>query len=112
MALDYGGTFVVNLARRSISPRQFGRDKETGEMKSVLFQKAVCFIHANAGGFADTRHTNILKVGCLISGSSFLQIEILDSEVGTVVIRNHSPIPSPYSPWIVQMRGYDLSFAT
>jgi len=53
VALDYGGTFVVNLARRSISPRQFGRDKETGEMKSVLFQKAVCFIHANAGGFAD-----------------------------------------------------------
>lgn len=53
VALDYGGNFVVNLARRSISPRQFGTDKETGEMKSVLFQKAVCFIHANAGGFAD-----------------------------------------------------------
>lgn len=53
VALDYGGSFVVNLARRSISPRQFGTDKETGEMKSVLFQKAVCFIHANAGGFAD-----------------------------------------------------------
>ena len=58
MALDYGGSFVVNLARRSISPRQFGTDKETGEMKSVLFQKAVCFIHANAGGFADAQPDN------------------------------------------------------
>ena len=52
VTLDYGGAFVVNLARRSISPRQFGKD-EMGSIKSVLFQKAVCFIHANAGGFSD-----------------------------------------------------------
>ena len=54
MALDYGGAFVVNLARRSLAPRQFGIDKFTGQMKSVLFQRPVCFIHANAGGVADS----------------------------------------------------------
>ena len=68
---------MVNLARRSISPRQFGRDKETGEMKSVLFQKAVCFIHANAGGFADTRiFTRPKKSNVFSSLDSFLQITI------------------------------------
>eukprot|EP00913_Durusdinium_trenchii_P003820 g3537.t1 len=33
VTLDYGGAFVVNLARRSISPRQFGKD-EMGSIKS------------------------------------------------------------------------------
>ncbi|CAE7566262.1 unnamed protein product [Symbiodinium natans] len=54
VSLDYGGNFVVNLARRSISPRQFGIDEDTGQLKSVLFQRPVCFIHANAGGVADS----------------------------------------------------------
>ena len=45
---------MVNLARRSISPRQFGIDEDTGQLKSVLFQRPVCFIHANAGGVADS----------------------------------------------------------
>ena len=44
---------MVNLARRSLSPRQFGIDPQTGQLKSVLFQRPVCFIHANSGGVAD-----------------------------------------------------------
>ncbi|CAE8712775.1 unnamed protein product, partial [Polarella glacialis] len=53
VALDYGGTFVTNLARRSVAARQFGVDKSTGQVKSVIFQKPVCFMHANGGGYAD-----------------------------------------------------------
>eukprot|EP00439_Symbiodinium_sp_Y106_P075220 s105_g14.t2 len=59
VALDYGGAFVVNLARRSIVPRQFGID-DTGQLKSVLFQRPVCFIHANAAGVADSTF-NLLR---------------------------------------------------
>ncbi|CAK9052827.1 unnamed protein product [Durusdinium trenchii] len=68
VTLDYGGAFVVNLARRSISPRQFGKD-EMGSIKSVLFQKAVCFIHANAGGFADMTF-HLLRVAHLLKADS------------------------------------------
>ena len=40
-------------------PRQFGID-DTGQLKSVLFQRPVCFIHANAAGVADSTF-NLLR---------------------------------------------------
>lgn len=68
VALDYGGSFVVNLWRHHVSPSQFGRD-ESG-LKSVLFQKPVCFLHANGGGFAAPRRTSLsLKASGLGVGS-------------------------------------------
>lgn len=54
VALDYGGAFVVNLARRSLSARQFGLDVASGAMRSVVFQRPVCLAHANGGGYADS----------------------------------------------------------
>ncbi|CAJ1427408.1 unnamed protein product [Effrenium voratum] len=68
VALDYGGSFVVNLARRSIAARQFGMD-EGGQMRSVLFQKPVCFIHANAGGYADMTF-HLLRTAHLMQADS------------------------------------------
>jgi len=53
VALDYGGAFVVNLAPRSLSPRQFGLDKNSGMLHSVVFQRTVCLAHSNGGGYAD-----------------------------------------------------------
>eukprot|EP00928_Gymnodinium_smaydae_P020009 TRINITY_DN17721_c0_g6_i1.p1 TRINITY_DN17721_c0_g6~~TRINITY_DN17721_c0_g6_i1.p1 ORF type:complete len:753 (+),score=127.49 TRINITY_DN17721_c0_g6_i1:3-2261(+) len=51
--LDYGGAFVVNLAQRSLVPRHFGLDYDSGQMRALHFQRPVCLAHANGGGWAD-----------------------------------------------------------
>jgi len=49
VALDFGGAFVVNLYPLSMSADSFGFPPGSSELHSVLFQKAVCFAHANGG---------------------------------------------------------------
>mmetsp|Transcript_23927 Transcript_23927/g.68469 ORF Transcript_23927/g.68469 Transcript_23927/m.68469 type:complete len:693 (+) Transcript_23927:68-2146(+) len=53
VGLDYGGSFVVNLARRSVAPQHFGL-AEDSTLRSVLFQRPVCIGHANGAGWADS----------------------------------------------------------
>lgn len=53
VALDYGGSFAVNLARRSLAPQHFALSEETGLMHSVIFQRPVCIGHANGAGWPD-----------------------------------------------------------
>uniref|UniRef100_A0A7S4PSY0 Uncharacterized protein n=1 Tax=Alexandrium monilatum TaxID=311494 RepID=A0A7S4PSY0_9DINO len=54
VALDYGGSFVVNLARRSLAPSQFGLEEDGTAIRSVMFQRPVCVAHSNGAGYADS----------------------------------------------------------
>merc|ERR1712232_1139871 len=47
VTLDYGSSIVVNLSPHSVSPRSFVVDPRTGLLHSVLFQRSICFVHAN-----------------------------------------------------------------
>lgn len=65
VALDYGGAIVVNLARRSLAPRQFGLDPATGLLHSHIFRRPVCVAHSNGGGYAD-RTFQLLRVAAAL----------------------------------------------
>ncbi|CAE7408446.1 unnamed protein product [Symbiodinium natans] len=56
VALDYGAALVVNMISGSPFPKNFGVDPVSGRLKSVIFQKPVCFLHANGHTADPTFH--------------------------------------------------------